>query len=233
MTLVRYERTGGRRPGDDESLEIEEGGDYTARRTVAGTRVGRFGGTLPASTLRGLGASVREVAAGSDLMIATPRDGATERIEVEGRTAELGSNELPGAPWRDLVRKLRRLLDGKVLASPIAALELTAAAAGVRIAHIGSEPVAVDTGSVAVQLVRLAPTGVPLERGSAGATGETATRGTRAWVEAGPGWTLDLPIPPMPLAAGESLQVLVTLLVRDGEDVRLVRLFAVAGAETR
>src|SRR6185503_19426921 len=71
--LVRYARGGGRTPADDESLEIQDGGGFEARRTVGGARVGRFARTLPGSTLRGLGSSIRAVAGADDLAIPTPR----------------------------------------------------------------------------------------------------------------------------------------------------------------
>ena len=166
--LVRYARGGGRTPADDESLEIAEGGGFEARRTVGGARVGRFAGTLPGSTLRGLGSSIRAVAGADDLAMPTPRDGATETIEVEGRTAQLDGNARPPEPWKGLVTKLRRLLDERVLESPVAALELSPD--GTRLAHLGTEALGVDPTSIAVRRVALAPNGVPTEHRFSGAT---------------------------------------------------------------
>ena len=219
--LVRYARGGGRSPADDESLEIGEGGGFEARRTVAGARVGRFAGTLPGSTLRGLGSSIRAVAGAEDLALPTPRDGATETIEVEGRTAQLDGNARPPEPWKGLVTKLRRLLDERVLESPVAALELSPD--GTRLAHLGTEALGVDPASIAVRRVALAPNGVPTEHRFSGATGDQATRGTGSWLEAGTGWSITVPGDPLP--AGSAGQVWVTLRVRDGDASRLVRLF--------
>jgi hypothetical protein len=223
--LVRYARGGGRTPADDESLEIGEGGAFVARRTVAGARVGRFAGTLPKSTLRGLGSSIRAVAAAGDLAIPTPRDGATETIEVEGRVAQLDGNAQPPAPWKGLVTKLRRLLDERVVEDPVAALELSPD--GTRLSHLGREELGVDPSSIAVRRVALAANGVPTEHRFSGASGEDATRGTGSWIHAGPGWSMALPGDPLP--KGSAGQVWLTLRVRDGDASRLVRLFRSQG----
>jgi hypothetical protein len=225
--LVRYARGGGRTPADDESLEIAEGGGFEARRTVGGARVGRFAGTLPGSTLRGLGSSIRAVAAAQDLSIPTPRDGATETIEVEGRVAQLDGNAQPPAPWKSLVTKLRRLLDERAVDTPVAALELSPD--GTRLSHLGHEELAVDPSSIAVRRVALAADGVPTEHRFSGATDDAATRGTGSWTQAGPGWSIALPGDSLP--PGSAGQVWVTLRVRDGEASRLVRLFRSLGGQ--
>ena len=108
--LVRYGRTGGRPPRDDESMVIEEDGTFEGRRTVGGARVGTFAGRLAAGRLRGAprGRRVRRRPAG-DVEVTTPLDGATETVEVAGHTARMGSNERPTGPWKPLVESLRAL----------------------------------------------------------------------------------------------------------------------------
>ena len=235
--LVRYLRRGGRAPADDESLEIASDGSFTARRTVGGKRIGRFAGRLDKTTIEELRTAVEGVAAAGDLAIKTPLDGATEVIEAGGRTGQFGSNEQPKAPWRDLVDRLRSLLDTEIIEHPVAAIELAATTRSARLRHAGAEPLQVDLASINVRAVRLDAEGAVLGRwqGRLRAVADEDTRGATSapeLVTAGSGWEQELPFRHgLELAPGDWLQVWVTLRVRDDQE-RAARLFVPVPAGT-
>ena len=230
-TLVRYGRSGGRPPKDDEHLIVEDDGSYTARRTVAGARVGRFAGRLTAGRLEALRAAADGLGEASDVAIQTPHDGATEVVEAAGHSARMGSNEAPPEPWRTLVLALREAIDTDAVADPVAALELRAGTRDAAVAHIGTEPLEVDLASVVVRVVRLDAEGAVLGRWSGRegpAADEDSGQPAAEWAEAGPGWTRALPFTHgLELAPGDWLQVWVHANVREPGDpaVRAVRLF--------
>ena len=235
-TLVRYGRSGGRPPADDEHLDVADDGSYTARRTVAGARVGRFAGRLTEVGLDVLRAAVDGVREAADAAIQTPHDGATEVVEAAGHTARMGSNEVPPEPWRTLVLALREAIDRDAVADPVAALELRAGTRDAVVAHVGIEPLEVDAASVVIRVVRLDAEGAVLGRWSgrqAPAVDEDSGQPAAEWAEAGPGWTRALPFTHgLELAPGDWLQVWVNANVREPDvpAVRAVRLFvAVSG----
>ncbi len=229
---VRYGRSGGRPPADDEQLVVEDDGSYRARRTVAGARAGRFAGRLTEARAAALRAAVDGVREAADVAIQTPHDGATEVTEAAGHSARMGSNEAPPEPWRRLVLALREACDTDAVANPVAALELRAGTRDAAVAHVGSEPVEVDLASIVVRVVRLDAEGAVLGRWS-GREGPAADEDSGPppadWAEAGPGWTKTLPFGHgLELAPGEWLQVWVYASVREPDEtvVRAVRLFA-------
>ena len=142
--------------------------------------------------------------------------------------ARFGSNERPPKPWAALVKRLRDILRDVVVESPVAALELQDADdGGVRLTHIGEEPLEVDLEGATWQATRLDAQGVPVARTNgtidAAAAGETAG----AWTRAVPGWSLDVSLgDATEVAAGTSRQVLLFVTVRDGDELRDGRLVA-------
>jgi hypothetical protein len=225
--LVRYARGGGRAPADDELLELDMVGAYRARRTVGGARIGSFAGSVPPETLAAVVADAAACRAAGPLWLATPRDGATELIELGGEgevTAEMDANASPDGPWGRLATRLRGLLD-EATAGPVAGVELIANAGGARLVAVGPEPLEVDPASATVRVVHLA--------GSGGLLGEWrgAAIPGEGWTRVTPGWTLDLPFAHgMAAAPGEWLQVWVSLRVRDGSP-RAARLFLAVPGE--
>ena len=217
--LLRYGRAGGRPPADDESLEVAADGSWTARRTVGGRRVGRFAGRFPEEALAALVGDAARAAEAGDAEVPTPRDGATETLEVAGGTITLGSNERAPGPWSPLVERMRALLKDELDGDPVAALALEADVAKARLVHAGGEAVEVDPASVSVRVVRVGSDGTPLGRWQAGSGAEAG------WTRAEPGWTLDLPyghgLAPVD---GDVLQVWVFVRVRDG-GTRAARLY--------
>ena len=162
--LVRYGSSGGRPPRDDERLEVTPDGAWTARRTLGGRRVGRFAGELDPDALAALAAEVAAVAGSGEVVVPTPRHGATEAVDVAGAAATLGSNEdAPGA-WRALVERLRGLVKDEVVASPVAALDLEASVDAARIVQRGPEEVRLEPATLRLRIRRVAPDGTPMGR---------------------------------------------------------------------
>jgi hypothetical protein len=228
--FISFGRSGGRPPADDEGLQIADDGRYTARRTVAGARVGRFAGTLPAARIKALRAAVAAVGDAPGADVQTPLDGATEIVEAAGRTTRMGSNEAPPEPWTSLVLALRETIDADAVADPVAALELRAGTRDAALAHAGSEPLELDLASVEIRVVRLDAEGAVLGRwaGRTQAIDEDAAQPPIQWTEAGSGWQQDLPYGHgLELAPGDWLQVWVNASVRDhgNPSPRDVRLF--------
>lgn len=224
--LVAYTRGGGRPPADDERLEVADDGTLTAVRTVAGTRVGSFGGPMASRHRAAVIRAVDACRTTSAPWLPTPRDGATEQIGIgpDGEPmVELGAGVALTGPWGTLARRLRDLLE-LVTSQPVAAVELVADGQGARLVAAGPLSLEVDAGTVQVNLVHLDASGVPVARWSPAPGGDPGAAPN--WQRTGPGWVLELPFQPgVTLAPGEWLQVWVRVVVR-ADAPRLARLFA-------
>jgi hypothetical protein len=234
-SLVRYHRSGGLRPSDDETLEVAEDGTFRAWRTVAGPRIGAFGGVMPDDALSSLGALVEGCRRAGPIRVPVPRDGASERIEIDGDagpTGDLGGGAEPAGPWGPLARRVRELLDAATDA-PVGALELAEADGVLTLAWLGEARsggadaaglrLEVDLPAAKLELVRLGPDGVPVGRWAPHAfEGAVDTR-----AETGPGWRMELTrLPETGLMAGEWLQVWLRAPVRPADGVvRVARWF--------
>jgi hypothetical protein len=232
--LVRFRRSGGISPRDDERLDVASDGSFEAHRTVGGARIGTFAGQLASATLRRLQADVAAIRDATDLEIATPRDGATEYVEAGGRTARIGSNERPTGSWKALIGRLRRLLEDDVVEAPNAAIELTASPTAASLRHAGSEPLDVDLASAVIRVVRLADDGRVLDRWghdpqAAVVEDSLEAAGARHapdWTRAGIGWSRDLPFGhSLEMAAADTLQVWVEVAIRDAAGTRHGQLY--------
>jgi hypothetical protein len=229
--LLEFERQGGLPPRDDESLRIAADGSFVARRTIGGAAIGSFEGVLGKAVLGRLSSAIDALGSGGDLEIATPRHGATEVLQAAGRTIRLGSNEVPPKPWRGLVDRVRKLVQGEVLDSPRAAVTLTATARTARIVHAGTKPLDVNLGSVTVSVVHLDDHGLVLGRWG-GRLVDQVSNGEELvdrpeWVTAAPGWSASLPFGHgLLLGSGDWLQVRIGLELREGDTRRAGRLYA-------
>jgi len=229
---LQFARRGGLPPRDDESLRLSEGGSFSGRRTIGGLRIGTFEGRLPGTTLASLQALVDALPPAAELRLPTPQHGATETIDVAGRTLEIGSNDAPPKPWRALIEDVRRLMTDEVVESPRAAVELVAGARSAQLVHAGSAPIEVDLGSVTVRLIRVDGDGAVVGRWSGRPTGELVDNGERLvpatrWVTASAGWSAPLPFDTsLKPDTGEWLQVWVTATIRNGADARDGQLYA-------
>lgn len=234
--ILVYRRSGGRDPADDERLDLAADGRFDARRTVGGRRIGRFSGRLGDAQLSSLQAMSGAAAAAGDFFVATPMDGATVSLIAGDREARFGSNEALEGAWGELVTAVTGLLDGDVLAAPVAALELEATSSQARLRHVGNEPLEVDRGSMSVRAVRLDAQGLVLGRWQGTTTPpqveDGLATGTSDWQAADEGWQLELPFRHgLELTRDDWLQVWVTVAMRDAGEPRDGRLFvAVPGA---
>ena len=229
--LLRFERRGGLPPRDDEALLVAADGSFTARLTIGGPAIGSFAGTLGKAALGRLTAAIDALGPIEDATIPTPRHGATETVEVVGRTIRLGSNEVPPKPWRSLVNRVRKMLEDEVVDGPHAAVRLTVTPEAARLEHRGDSPLDINLGSVAVRVIHLADDGLVLGRW-AGRLFEQVSNGEALvdrtdWASAGPGWATQLPFDhAIVLEHGEWLQVWVGLQIRDSDGPRDGQLYA-------
>ena len=123
------------------------------------------------------------------------------------------------------------MLTDEVVDAPAAAIELLADSRTARLVHVGSEPLEVDIGSLAVRVTRMSDEGGVLGRWNGRPAGSLVDNGERLvptprWVTAGPGWSAPIPFDhPLELAPGDMLQVWVDVPIRDGERERDGRLY--------
>lgn len=230
VMLVRYSRSGGRRPSDDELLELHADGSFLARRTVGGARIGSFEGSVLVETVEAVRREVTACSETGGLWLETPRDGATETIALgeEGTvTASMGSNARPDGPWGALVTRLRELLD-RASDAPTAALELSADARQARLVAVGAGSLEVDEATIELRLVRLDASGVPVARWGYAAGDPTST--PPRWRQTDADWLLELPFDPtVELVPGDWLQVWVIVTLRTDAKRRGRLFLAVSG----
>ncbi len=132
--------------------------------------MGWFAGSLSADRLDGLRAAIDAATATSAL---PPPGSSVETLEVPGRDPVVVTG-------MDEAEPLRELLD-EMVDSPRAAVGLD----GGRLVHRGTDPLELDLTTVAVQAYFWKGYYEPAGQASEVLAGER--------VEAGPGWTLDLP----------------------------------------
>jgi hypothetical protein len=211
---VSITRSGGRTPPPDrERLEIADDGTFTMWRSVRSPVVGRFGGGLD----EGLSEQVRELAAAASA-VEPPAEAqvpgaATETVTIDGVSFRTGSSNDPPGPWGGLVEALRSWLR-ELTNSPVAAVALEVAGDGssAKLVHRGDDTIAVDLSSLSVRAVVWGPGWEQRGDWSAGpSTGD-------ARVEAGPGWSYDLPFEHgLVIAPGDALHVFARFGLFDGD----------------
>jgi hypothetical protein len=231
--LVRYARSGGRPPADDERLVVFGDGGFEARRTVGGARAGTFAGRLSPARLRALADAAAACRGTVPPVLPAPRDGATESITITADEAAvvMGSDERLPQPWRALVAALRTQID-RVVDSPVAGVELVADARSGRLVPLGQGAIEVDVAAVHLRLARLDAADATLATWQhGGATADVMDPFTGsplrepAWQPTVPGWALDLPFPPeLAPGAGEWLRVVVIVPIRADGSRRVARL---------
>ena len=164
-----YRNDGSTSPATAENVELSDDGSFTGWRSVA-PAVGWFAGSLSDDRLDGLRAAIDAATATAAL---PPPGSSAETLEVPGRDPAVVTG-------MDEAEPLRELLD-EMVDSPRAAVGLE----GGRLVHRGTDPLELDLTTVAVQAYYWKGYYEPAGQASEVLTGER--------VEAGPGWTLDLP----------------------------------------
>jgi hypothetical protein len=169
---------GSQKPAVAESVEVADDGALTGWRSVSDGGVGWFAGRLPDGEL----AELRALAAERPDPVLAPPDSAQEILECEatGPISIAGSTD-------DLATAARHLLD-RLTDFPLAAVAVSFVAPDVaRLVHRGTDPVRLDLGVVAVRATAWRGYYEPAGDWSGVVEGPGE-------VEAGPGWTYDVPL---------------------------------------
>jgi hypothetical protein len=194
-----------RSPAVAESVELGDDGTLTGWRSVSDGGVGWFAGTLPPGERAGIQALV--AAAGSAPPSAPPPPGSAQEVlelPATGPISIAGIDADDGA-WSDLAEAARQLLR-RLTDFPRAAVTVRHAAPGVaRLIHRGSDPLRLDLSAVAVRATGWRDYFEPAGDWS----GEVAGPGE---IEAGPGWTHDLPFE-QPPGADVTVHLTVDLVI--------------------
>lgn len=191
-----YRNDGSTSPATAESIELADDGAFTGWRTVAPV-VGWFAGSVTSDRMVGLRAAVDAVATTSAL---PPPGSSVETLDVPGRDPLVVTGV-------DAAEPLRELLD-EMVASPRSAVGLD----GRRLVHRGSEPLTLDLSTVVVRAVHW--------RGYYEPAGDASEVIAADRIEAGPGWSLELP--PLPPPPGDDITTHLTVdlaIVADGTAV--------------
>lgn len=175
---------GSQKPAVAESVEVADDGALTGWRSVSDGGVGWFAGRLPEGELAAVRAlaEVRALAGETLDPGPAPPDSAEEVLELEatGPISIAGSTD-------DLATAARHLLD-RLTDFPLAAVAVSFVAPDVaRLVHRGTDPVRLDLGVVAVRATAWRGYYEPAGDWSGVVEGPGE-------VEAGPGWTYDVPL---------------------------------------
>jgi hypothetical protein len=211
MSAVSFSRLSSAPPPLRELLEVEPDGSWTAWRSN-GAVVGRFAGTSEEAALlveRARRAARDEPSPGDH--DASMLDSATDTVEVDGMTVEVGHGDEPAGAWGEAFAAARALLSGAV-DHPLAAIALAVDRAGaIRLEHRGAATLEIELGSAGIELTSLDPDGLQVET--------TRSAVDLGRVEAGPGWSVELPLEgagaPAP-AGGDVLVELSFVAVDEG-----------------
>jgi hypothetical protein len=126
---IRYARTGGRPPSDDERLEVDADGTWRLWRTMGGSRVGAFAGRLDPGRRRRLGAALESIRQGARSQEPRVPDSASESFHAGSLSLHVASGDAVSGEWARLVRLIRRW-SSSFTTEPEAALELIPGSGG-------------------------------------------------------------------------------------------------------
>lgn len=185
MTLLRFARRSDAPPPARELLEVADDGSMTGWLSQ-GPLVGACRGPVP--DLEGLRALV-EAAARSPVPTPgdAPLDATIDALDVAGREHAWPEHEVVAGPWGDLLAAARTLLLDALPAMPAAAVGLAFPGPDrLRLEHRGGAPLVLELGAAWAEVTRWRD-GVPV--------GSAETRDLRLGrVEAGPGWSAEVPL---------------------------------------
>ena len=224
--LLTYLRGGGAPPSDNEYIYVQTDGVFAMWRSVAWatyppTAVGLFAGKLAPDITSSLAQEVTSANAAGRLRQRSSPDAPAETIETREARADVGIHDKPTNAWGPLIARLRQLLLD-LTHYPKAALALSISADGqrVQLVHQGNQPLRLDLSAVTLKAALWKPaesitvaewTGQPQNLGG--------------MVNAGSGWSLDVPFKPdFSKSAGTAVKVSATLTAFDGDSARPVAL---------
>jgi hypothetical protein len=192
---ISYSRTGGfRPPRDREILEIQDTGEFTMWRSIGWATdppspIGRFSGEIDEALNARLHEEAAAAAKAGNLQMKLSPDSPVETIQIGEAKATVGANDEAEGPWGDVVRRLRKLLSD-LTRHPQAAIALEVSKDGqtARLVHHGKEPLRLDLTAMTVRAVLWEEYDKPGDWRS-----PSRHSGDMANIEAGVGWSLDLP----------------------------------------
>jgi hypothetical protein len=211
--VLSYRKSGGMLPADNETLEIRSDASFTLWRTNAEAvqppaPVGRFAGTVP--DFEGLQKLARAAAAVPVEDTQFPPDAAVETVGLEtSRHRWAEPLKLPGA-WAALAGRLRELLV-TLTDQPAGAVALEREGATARLVHLGPDVIELNLRDVQLRAVHWNEDGTAEEDWRQPLEGQSQDP-----INAGAGWSLDLPLPQNDDPAGGALYV-DNLLAFDGQ----------------
>ena len=204
--LVSFARIAFSPPPLREMLAVRADGTATGWRSN-GPVVGRFASRVDG--LEALRAAVAGVAADEGPPpgpVELVPDAAWEEVSAGGHTARFAADDEVEGPWGVLVDRCRGLLD-EVSGSPSAAIAVLVDGGGhVRLEHRGDGTLPLELGSLQVSLTLW-------RDGREAAQAGTGTSVGR--VEAGPGWSLDVPDASIDLKGGGKLVAVASFIADD------------------
>lgn len=229
---VTYFRSGGwQPPRDNETLQIDNGGEFTMWRSIGWaayppTPVGRFKGKLAKEEWTALQSEIAAATSAGDLQVPLLPDSAVEEIELDGDPdgpvveATLGSNARPPGPWLPLVERLRGLL-GSLTSHPMAAiaLEVEKDGSAARLVHKGDEPIEIDLSDMTVRAIVWEGW---TQHGDWHAPQKASGNGNghKTGKKVSTGWSYDLPFEHgLKLEPGYEVVAYVTFGLSDGEEI--------------
>ena len=223
---IKYTRTSSFQPPHDrEILEIAENGDFTMWRSIGWatyppTPIGRFGGQLDAGQRRHVQSLATTASARGELSRRITPDSPVETIDAGATTARLGAYDEPDGPWGELIETLRQWLHD-LTAAPRAAIAIEVEPDGrsAHLVHQGTESLQVDMSELTVRAVLWGA-----DHAKAGDWHAPAeARSGQGTVEAGSGWSFDLPFSHgFNVEEGQEVVAYVTFGLLDGQTSVLV-----------
>jgi hypothetical protein len=200
-------------PADNETLEIRSDASFTLWRSNAeavrpAAPIGRFTGTVPdfevlQKLARAAGAVALEDAP-------FPPDAAVETVGLETSRHQWAEPSVLPAPWAALASRLRELLV-TLTEQPAGAVALQREGATARLVHLGPDVIELNLRDVELRAVHWNEDGTAEEDWRLPLEGQ----GQDA-IEAGTGWSLDLPLSQNGVRPGGALYV-DNLLAFDGQ----------------
>lgn len=209
MSRVAFARLSDAPPPLREMLDVDDDGSWRAWRSV-GLAIGRFAGSGDAAG--GAGRRILELAAEAEAS-EPPRDGGdapdatVDSIDLGDRSVWVPYRKTPDGPWGKLFQATRDLLD-EAVSHPLAAIGMELAGPNrVRLEHRGTEPLSLEFGAAGVEATLWTPDGIFVASG----TGKVDA----GHVDAGPGWSIEVPLDGIdPAAKGEPV-VFVSFVADD------------------
>ena len=185
--IVRLFRTGGFPPPANEKVVTVDDGRLAVWRSTDVSTAGSFVGQLSPAESEAIQALARRCVEAGDLTEAPAPDAAIDTLMLDGAKAEVGHLDRPDGPWGALLDLLRPLFDRTDQPHAAVGLVVAPAGDGASLRHLGSEVLRIDLSKLRVAAGLRAPAG---EVAGAWDNAPAADSGV---IDAGPGWTLELP----------------------------------------